>query len=97
MPEPQVAGRTFQALSAFDQPPPSPQDTTQKDPKTQAEADKPQSVAWAMAAQAMLAFYEVLKLKQTPDPLNDKALIETALNTHFHLDKLPALESRFMG
>jgi hypothetical protein len=76
-------GKTFQALSAFDQPAPSPQDSTQKDPKTQAEADKPQSVAWAMAAQAMLAFYEVLKLKQTPDPLGDKALIESALNTHF--------------
>jgi hypothetical protein len=90
-------GKTFQALSAFDQPAPPPQDTTQKDPKTQAEADKPQSVAWAMAAQAMLAFYEVLKLKQTPDPLNDKALIETALNTHFHLDKLPALESLFLA
>jgi len=90
-------GKTFQALSAFDQPAPPPPDTTQKDPKTQAEADKPQSVAWAMAAQAMLAFYEVLKLKQTPDPLNDKALVETALNTHFHLDKLPALESLFLA
>lgn len=90
-------GKTFQALSAFDQPAPPPQDLTQKDPKTQAEADKPQSVAWAMAAQAMLAFYEVLKLKQTPDPLDDRALIESALNTHFHLNKLPALESLFLS
>lgn len=89
-------GKTFQALSAFDQPAPSPQDLTQKDPRTQAEVDKLQSVAWAMGAQTMLAFYEVLKLKQTLDPLGDKALIESALSTHFHLDKLPALEPLFL-
>jgi len=89
-------GKTFQALNAFDQPAPPPPGPAQKDPKTEAEAVKPQSVAWAMAAQAMLAFYDVLKLKQTLDPLGDKAFIKSALDTHFHLNKLPALEAQFL-
>ncbi len=83
-------GKTFQALGAFDQPAPPPPDLTKRDPKTQAEADKPQSVAWAMMAQAMLAFYDVLKLQPMPDPLGDKALLDLALSTHFHLDQQPA-------
>src|SRR5262249_9558596 len=85
-------GKTFQTLSAFDQPAPA-----QKDPKIQAEADKSQSVAWAMTAQAMLAFYDVLKLGPVPDPLGDKALLELALATHFHLDKQPALQGALLS
>jgi peptidoglycan hydrolase-like protein with peptidoglycan-binding domain len=68
-----------------------------KDPKTQAEADKTQSIAWAMAAGTMLAYYDVLKLSPLPDPLGDKVLIQTALNTHFHLDKQPAFEHAFLS
>lgn len=89
-------GKTFQALSAFDQPAPPPPGPPQPDPKTQAEADKSQSIAWGMAAQAMLAYYDVLRFPQTPDPLGDRVLIAAALNTHFHLDKQPALQATFL-
>ena len=89
-------GKTFQALSAFDQPKPPPPAPPQPDPKAQAEADKTQSIAWGTAAQAMLAYYDVLRFPQTPDPLGDRVLISTALNTHFHLDKQPAFEAAFL-
>jgi hypothetical protein len=90
------AGKTFRALSAFDSPAPPPPDPNQPDPKTCAEVDKNLSVAWAMNAQAMLAYYDVLRLQGSPDPLGDKALVETALNTHFHLDKQPAYQATFL-
>ncbi len=68
-----------------------------KDPKAQAEADKAQSVQWAMGAGMMLAYYDVLRLSPVPDPLGDKALIETALNTHFHVNKQPNLLTSFLA
>jgi len=67
-----------------------------KDPKAQAEEDKNTAVMWAMSAQAMLAFYDFLKLSPVSDPLGDKALIQGALNTHFHVAKQPAFEAQFL-
>lgn len=68
-----------------------------KDPKSQAEQDKATSVLWAMQAGTMLAFYNVMKLSPMPvDPLGDLKLVRAALNTHFHLDKAPNLETAFL-